>query len=72
LNRSTPDNRRPFAYRAELRRSGSITWPASQFKMSQAGFEDVFAQAVEVHLPKGMPIPSRRRSSRPFLSEQSG
>ena len=41
---------------AELRRSGSITWPASQFKMSLAGFEHVFAQAVEVHLPEGLTI----------------
>jgi predicted nucleotidyltransferase len=50
---------------AELLRCGSITWPASQFKMSLAGFKDVFAQVVEVHLPKGMTI-QRRRSSRPF------
>jgi predicted nucleotidyltransferase len=41
---------------AELRRSGSITWPASQFKMSLAGFEHVFARAVEVRLPGGMTI----------------
>jgi predicted nucleotidyltransferase len=41
---------------AELRRSGSITWPASQFKMSLAGFEHVFAHAVEVHLLGGMTI----------------
>src|SRR5271168_833529 len=38
---------------AELRRSGSITWPASQFKMNLAGFEHVFAHAIEVHLPGG-------------------
>jgi predicted nucleotidyltransferase len=41
---------------AELRRSGSITWPASQFRMSLAGFDHVFAEAVEVHLPGGMTI----------------
>src|SRR6185312_3110331 len=41
---------------AELRRSGSITWPASQFKMSLAGFDHVFASAVEVNLPGGMTI----------------
>jgi predicted nucleotidyltransferase len=41
---------------AELRRSGSITWPASRFKMSLAGFEHVFAHAIEVHLPGGMTI----------------
>ena len=41
---------------AELRRSGSITWPASQFKMSLAGFEHVFAHAIEVHLPGGVAI----------------
>jgi predicted nucleotidyltransferase len=40
----------------ELRRSGSLTWPASQFKMSLAGFEHVFARAVEVHLPAGLVI----------------
>ena len=39
---------------AGLRRSGSITWPASQFKMSRAGFEHVFARAIEVHLMGGM------------------
>ena len=41
---------------AELRRSGSITWPASQFKMSLAGFEHVFAHAIEVHLPGRLAI----------------
>ncbi len=41
---------------AELRRGGSITWPASQFKMSLAGFEHVFARAIEVHLTGGMTI----------------
>jgi predicted nucleotidyltransferase len=41
---------------AELRRSGSITWPASQFKMSLAGFDHVFAGAVDVNLPGGMTI----------------
>ena len=41
---------------AELRRSGSITWPASQFKMSLAGFDHVFASAVDVKLPGGMTI----------------
>ncbi len=41
---------------AELRRNGSITWPASQFRMSLAGFEHVFAQAVEVHLAGGLAI----------------
>ena len=35
---------------AQLRRTGSITWPASQFQMSLAGFEHVFVHAVEVHL----------------------
>ena len=39
---------------AGLRRSGSIKWPASEFKMSLAGFEHVFARAVEVTLPGGM------------------
>jgi predicted nucleotidyltransferase len=39
-----------------LRRSGSITWPASQFKMSLVGFEPVFAHAIEVHLPGGLTI----------------
>ena len=41
---------------AELRRNGSITWPASRFKMSLAGFEHVFAHAIEVHLSGGMTI----------------
>ncbi len=41
---------------AELLRSGSITWPASQFKMSLAGFKHVFGQAIEVHLPGGVTI----------------
>jgi predicted nucleotidyltransferase len=35
---------------AGLRRSVCITWPASQFKMSLAGFDHVFASAVEVNL----------------------
>jgi predicted nucleotidyltransferase len=41
---------------AELRRSGFITWPASQFKMSLAGFDHVFASAVEVNLTGGLTI----------------
>ena len=41
---------------AELRRRGSITWPASQFKMSLSGFDHVFANAVKVHLPGGLTI----------------
>lgn len=41
---------------AELRRSGSITWPASQFRMSLAGFDHVFTRAVEVNLPGGIAI----------------
>ena len=40
----------------KLRRSGSIIWPASQFKMSLAGFDHVFASAVEVNLPGGMTL----------------
>ncbi len=41
---------------AGLRRRGSITWPASQFKMSLAGFDHVFTNAVEVPLPGGSSI----------------
>lgn len=41
---------------AELRRSGSFIWPASQFKMNLAGFERVFADAVEIRLPGGLII----------------
>jgi predicted nucleotidyltransferase len=41
---------------AQLRRSGSITWPASQFKMSLAGFDHVFTSAVEVNLPGRLTI----------------
>ena len=41
---------------AELRSGGSITWPASQFRMSLAGFDHVFARAVEVRLTGGMTI----------------
>ncbi len=41
---------------AELRRSGSLTWPASQFQMSLAGFDHAFTSAVEVNLPGGMTI----------------
>jgi predicted nucleotidyltransferase len=41
---------------AELRRNGSVTWPASQFKMSLAGFDHVFNSAVEVNLPGGLTI----------------
>jgi len=41
---------------AELRRSGSLTWPASQFKMSLAGFDHVFANAAEVSLTGGPTI----------------
>jgi predicted nucleotidyltransferase len=40
----------------KLRRSGSIIWPASQFKMSLAGFDHVFTSAVEVNLTGGMTI----------------
>jgi predicted nucleotidyltransferase len=40
----------------ELRRHGSIIWPASQFMMSLAGFEHVFANAAEVHLAGGLAI----------------
>jgi predicted nucleotidyltransferase len=39
-----------------LRRSGSILWPASQFTMSLAGFDHVFASAVEMHLAEGLRI----------------
>ncbi len=41
---------------AELRRRGFITWPASQFRMSLAGFNHVFAGAVAVQLPGGLTI----------------
>jgi hypothetical protein len=41
---------------AELRRSGSITWPASQFKMSLAGFEHVFRGG---NLPEEMAVKPR-------------
>jgi predicted nucleotidyltransferase len=41
---------------AELRSAGSFTWPVSQFQMSLAGFEHVFARAVEVHLKGGIPL----------------
>ncbi len=41
---------------AELRSGGSITWPASQFRMSLAGFDHVFTRAVEVNLPGGVTI----------------
>jgi predicted nucleotidyltransferase len=41
---------------ADLRRCGSITWPASRFKMSLAGFDHVFTSSVEVNLPGGMTI----------------
>jgi predicted nucleotidyltransferase len=40
----------------ELRRHGSILWPTSQFRMSLAGFEHVFADATEVHLAGGLAI----------------
>jgi predicted nucleotidyltransferase len=40
----------------ELRRRGSIMWPASQFVMSLVGFEHVFADAAEVHLAGGLRI----------------
>ena len=40
----------------ELRRHGSIIWPASQFLMSLAGFEHVFANATGVHLAGGLAI----------------
>src|ERR1035441_10251195 len=56
LDRSAPDDHRSLPAGAELRRSGSITGPASRFKMSLAGFEHVFAHAIEVHLPGGMTI----------------
>jgi predicted nucleotidyltransferase len=36
-----------------LRRQGSIVWPVSQLTMSLAGFDHVFAAAVELHLPAG-------------------
>lgn len=41
---------------AELRRSGSITWPTSQFKMTLAGFDHVFTRAVEVNLLGGVTL----------------
>lgn len=41
---------------AGLRRSGSLTWPASQFRMSLAGFDHAFNRAVEVTLTGGMTI----------------
>jgi predicted nucleotidyltransferase len=40
----------------ELRRRGSIMWPASRFMMSLAGFEHVFPNATEVHLAGGLRI----------------
>jgi predicted nucleotidyltransferase len=40
----------------ELRRHGSILWPTSQFRMSLAGFEHVFADAAEMHLAGGLAI----------------
>lgn len=39
-----------------LRGHGSITWPESQFTMSLAGFEHVFANAVKLSLPEGTVI----------------
>ena len=36
-----------------LRRNGSIMWPASQFTMSLAGFDQVFANAVDMELLAG-------------------
>lgn len=33
-----------------LRRSGSILWPESQFRMSLSGFDHVFASAIEMDL----------------------
>jgi hypothetical protein len=47
---------------AELRRSGSITWPANEFKTSMAGFEHVFAHIVEVNLAGGITSASRCQS----------
>jgi predicted nucleotidyltransferase len=41
---------------AELRRSGSITWPVSRFKMILAGFDHVFKLAVHVCLPGGVTV----------------
>ena len=36
-----------------LRRQGSILWPESQFTMSPAGFDHVFANAVDMELLAG-------------------
>ena len=36
-----------------LRRNGSILWPASQFRMSLAGFDHVFRDAVEMEVSIG-------------------
>jgi len=47
---------------AELRRSGSITWPANEFKTSMAGFEHVFAHVVEVNLAGEITSASRCQS----------
>jgi predicted nucleotidyltransferase len=33
-----------------LRRSGSVLWPTSQFRMSLSGFDHVFASAIDVDL----------------------
>jgi predicted nucleotidyltransferase len=41
---------------AKLRRSGSIIWAASEFKMSTAGFEHAFARAVKINLAGGIAI----------------
>ena len=38
---------------ANLRREGSVLWPSSQFSMSLAGFDHVFAGAVEMGLSAG-------------------
>jgi predicted nucleotidyltransferase len=39
-----------------LRRDGSILWPESQFRMSLAGFEHVFTNAVEMRPAEGLHI----------------